>query len=108
MGAELSQLDTVQMQWDWLLKHLRVYLIRMQHLCNELKISSAELVPSSLSCNISVAANHIELILAERNLATPEWREFRSSLDRLAEDNSIACSLAYLDTFEKSVFKADR
>jgi len=102
VSLELARIDELQSQWDWLVEHLQVYLLRLKSLCEQFKRPPCEFMRTSVFCNLLVAADHAERILLERHSEPPEWASFRDSLKDLSEAEDVTQCLLCWDSISKS------
>lgn len=99
IGLELARISDQQSQWDWLTDHLRVYLLRLEMLCNELNRPPSAFAKSSVFCCLLVACDHIDRILLAKGGESSEWTSFKKSLEDLPNAENVTSSLLCLESF---------
>ena len=99
---ELSRLEDVRTQLDWLIDQLGIYLRRLDGFCKHLDKPPSDFFQSSLYCNIQVASAHIERILNEQGRINDSWTGLIESLSALSDAESIKRCNSYFQTICES------
>ena len=101
IGLELACIDDLQSQWDWLVEHLQIYLLRLKTLCEQFEDPPREFMQTSVFCNLLVASEHAERVFLARHVEPPEWTTFRDSLRDLSEAENVTQCLLCWDSISK-------
>lgn len=97
---ELDRLEDDNSRLEWLVRHLGIYLRRLEGFCTELGKLPRDFLQSSLSCCIQVARKHIEGIMLERGHSDDKWITLIESLDDLPNAQSMTQCISCFESFE--------